>query len=73
MNIAIISASVRIGRNSHRIALFFKKYIEENKLATVELLDLMEYQFPIFEEQFNPFYSPAVAVCGLHPAPLFRF
>jgi NAD(P)H-dependent FMN reductase len=50
-HIAIISASVRIGRNSHRVALYFKKYIEENNLATVEILDLNEYQFPVFNER----------------------
>lgn len=50
-HIAIISASVRIGRNSHRVALFFKKFIEARNLATVELLDLNDYQFPIFEER----------------------
>jgi NAD(P)H-dependent FMN reductase len=60
MNIAIISSSVRTGRKSHWLALYFKKYIEDNKLATVKILDLMEYQFPIFEERlkFLPF-APA--------------
>lgn len=53
MKIAIISSSVRTGRNSHRVALFFKNYIEENKLATVEILDLQLYQFPIFEERLK--------------------
>lgn len=52
-HIAIISASVRTGRNSHRVALFFKRYIEENNLATVEILDLMEYQFPLFNERLQ--------------------
>jgi NAD(P)H-dependent FMN reductase len=51
--IAIISASVRTGRNSHRVALFFQKYLQENKLANVEMLDLYEYQFPIFEERLK--------------------
>jgi NAD(P)H-dependent FMN reductase len=60
--IAILSASVRSGRRSHRVALYFKKYIEENKLATVELLDLNEYQFPLFNERlkYQPNPSPAV-------------
>lgn len=62
MNIAIISASVRIGRKSHRIALFFKKYIEENNLATVELLDLMDYQFPVFEERLKNLKNPSKEV-----------
>jgi NAD(P)H-dependent FMN reductase len=52
-HIAIISASVRNGRVSHRVALFFKKFIEENKLATVEILDLNEYQFPVFNERLK--------------------
>lgn len=60
-HISIISSSVRTGRNSHRVALYFKKYLEENNLATVEILDLMAYNFPLFEErlkfQTNPLPS----------------
>jgi NAD(P)H-dependent FMN reductase len=52
-HIAIISASVREGRKSHRIALYFKKFIEEKSLATVEILDLNSYQFPIFNERLR--------------------
>ena len=58
MHIAIISASVRLERKSHRIALFFKKYIEDNKLATVEILDLNEYRFPIFDERLRFMKDP---------------
>ncbi len=60
--IAILSASVRTGRHSHRVALYFKKYIEENKLAAVEILDLNEYQFPLFNERlkYQPDPSPSV-------------
>ncbi len=53
MKIAIVSSSVRAGRNSHRVALFFKNYIESNKLASVDVLDLFEYQFPVFEERLK--------------------
>ncbi len=52
-HVAIILSSVRTGRNSHRVALYFKNYIVENKLATVEILDLMEYQFPVFDERLR--------------------
>jgi NAD(P)H-dependent FMN reductase len=62
MNIAIISASVRIGRNSHRVALFFKNYIEENNLATVTMLDLNEYKFPIFDERLRLMKDPSPSV-----------
>ena len=51
--IAIISSSVRTGRASHRVALYFKTYLETNNLATVELLDLAAYQFPVFDERLR--------------------
>jgi NAD(P)H-dependent FMN reductase len=52
-HIAIISSSVRNGRNSHRVALYFKRFLEENNLSTVEILDLNEYNFPLFEERLR--------------------
>jgi NAD(P)H-dependent FMN reductase len=52
-HIEIISGSVRTGRNSHRVALYFKKFVEENKLATCNILDLKEYNFPIFDERLR--------------------
>ncbi len=52
-NISIISSSIRIGRKSHRVALFFKKYIEDHDHGKVEILDLHEYNFPIFDERLQ--------------------
>lgn len=49
--IAIISPSVRIERVGHRVALYLKKYLEENSIAKVDLLDLKEYNFPLFDER----------------------
>jgi NAD(P)H-dependent FMN reductase len=57
--ISIISSSIRIGRKSHRVALFFKKYIEDHNLATAEILDLEKYNFPLFEERLKFQKSPA--------------
>ncbi len=57
-HIAIISSSVRIGRNSHRVALYFQNYLKENNLATVEIIDLNEYQFPVFDERLRFHPSP---------------
>lgn len=57
-HITILSASIRTGRNSHRVALYFKNYLEDNKLATVEILDLNEYKFPLFEERLRFQKSP---------------
>lgn len=61
-HIAIISASIRIDRKSHRVALFFKKFLEENKLSTAEILDLKEYNFPLFDERLSKQTNPLPAV-----------
>ena len=61
-HIAIISASVRLKRNSHRVALYLKRFLEEKQLATASRLDLAEYNFPVFNErlQLQPSPSPEV-------------
>ncbi|HCW05883.1 MAG TPA: FMN reductase [Cytophagales bacterium] len=61
-HIAIISSSVRTGRHSHRVALYFKKFIEENNLGTAEILDLNEYQFPVFNERLKFQSNPSTQV-----------
>ena len=61
-HIAIISSSVRIERNSHRVALFFRQYLEDNNLATVEILDLTAYQFPVFNERLRLQANPTANV-----------
>lgn len=52
-HIVIISASVRMGRLSHRVALYFKGYLEGNNLAHAEILDLKKYNFPVFDERLR--------------------
>ena len=61
-HISIISASVREGRNSHRLALFFRQFLESRQLATVEILDLTAYRFPLFEERLQYQQSPEARV-----------
>ena len=58
MKIAIISASVRVGRKSHRVALYLKNYLEENSAAEVNIIDLAKYNFPIFEERLRLIPDP---------------
>jgi NAD(P)H-dependent FMN reductase len=58
-NIAILSASVRTGRASHRVALYLKKAIEERQLGTPDLIDLNEYQFPVFNERLKYLPEPS--------------
>lgn len=56
--IAIISASVRRGRKSHSVALYFKRYLEERQLGEVTILDLDAYDFPLFEERLRFIENP---------------
>ena len=58
-NVSIISASVRLGRKSHRVALYLKNYLEENKIADPEIIDLAELNFPIFEERLRLMPNPS--------------
>lgn len=61
-HIVIISASVRTARRSHRVALYFQNFLLKQNLATVEILDLNVYQFPLFHERlkYQPDPSPKV-------------
>lgn len=61
-HISIISSSIRIGRNSHRVALYFKNYLIHNNLATTEILDLKTYDFPLFNERLQFLEKPAANV-----------
>lgn len=56
-HVAIISASVRIDRQSHHVARYFENYINENNVCTCEILDLKFYNFPVEEERLM--YLPA--------------
>ncbi len=56
--IVILSSSVRMGRKSNRVASFFLNYIKENNIATVDLVDLDVYNFPIFEERLKFLKEP---------------
>ena len=60
--IIILSSSVRTGRKSNRVAAFFLNYIKESNIAEAEILDLDEYNFPIFEERLKFLKEPAANV-----------
>ena len=57
--LVIISPSVRKGRKSHRIAQYFNNLIKETALADTEILDLLVYNFPIFNERLKYQDSPS--------------
>ena len=63
--ISIISASVRKDRNSHRVALYFKNYIEENNIAQAKIIDLKQYDFPLFEERLKFIPNPTEGMLSI--------
>lgn len=58
MHITILSASTRLNRQSHRVALALEKWINENSAHTAEVLDLAEYNFPVMEEVLHRHPNP---------------
>lgn len=65
-NILIISSSVRTGRKSPRVALYFKNYIEDKKLGSAEILDLAELKLPLFDERLRYQENPTDEMLRLH-------
>ncbi len=61
-HISIISSSIRTGRKSHNVALYFQKYLSDNYSANVEILDLKSYNFPLFEAPLKYQKSPTLDV-----------
>ena len=58
MHIAIISASTRINRQSHRVALGLEKLIQNRTSHNVSVIDLAEFNFPIMEEVLSRHPNP---------------
>ncbi|MCB0770218.1 MAG: NAD(P)H-dependent oxidoreductase [Flavobacteriales bacterium] len=56
--LAIISASVRSGRKSHHVALHLALKAKD-KGHTVDMLDLSELNFPVFEERLKFMEAPS--------------
>lgn len=61
-HLALLSASIRTGRNSHRVALFLRDYLHEKNLATTDILDLEDYSFPLFTERLSYLKDPGEKV-----------
>lgn len=62
VRICIISPSVRRGRKSHRAALYLRDLLREKDIADSEILDLLKYNFPLFEERLKYIESPSAGM-----------
>lgn len=60
--IVIIAASVREGRKSDRVALYFRDLLARKADISCEIADLMDYNFPVFNERLKFQKSPAPRV-----------
>ncbi len=58
VQITILSSSTRLNRQSHRVALALKQYIEQEGLHNADVIDLAAYHFPIMEEVLSRHPSP---------------
>lgn len=58
MHITILSASTRLNRQSHRVALGLERAIHAEGKHTAEILDLAEYNFPMLEEVLHRHPNP---------------
>lgn len=58
-HIIILTASVRTGRHSDRVGLYFNQYIATHQLGTPEVVDLKMYNFPLFDERLRLQTNPA--------------
>ncbi len=61
-HIVILSASVRTGRRSHRVAHYFQRFIALRGDASCEIVDLAACDFPIFHERLRHTKDPAANV-----------
>jgi len=58
-HICIISSSVRKERFSHRAALYLSGILKDKYHIESEILDLLQYKFPLFEERLKYLDSPS--------------
>ncbi len=65
MNLTIVSASTRIGRQSHRVALGLEKYFQQYANLQITIADLAEYPLPLFEEVIHRHPQPPQAILEL--------
>ena len=66
MNIAIISSSIREGRTTRRVALHLLDQLKKMEKLQTELIDLTDYEYPIWKEVFHREVNPPEECVILH-------
>jgi NAD(P)H-dependent FMN reductase len=60
MRIALILGSIRTGRQSHKVAYYLQKELQQRNIE-VDLIDLLEHHLPLMEERLNRLANPPAA------------
>lgn len=65
MKVAIILGSIRIGRQTHKIAYYLQELLEKRGIGTA-MIDLVHYKLPLMEETFGnvPDMPPVIKEVG---------
>lgn len=58
MKVVVLSASIRRGRKSHNVAKYLEQVISNDFKHDVEIFDLKEANFPLFEERLSHLEDP---------------
>lgn len=66
MNILIISSSVRENASTRRVALHLYDQMTKRNLQETELVDLTEYEYPLWKEVFHREINPPAECVSLH-------
>lgn len=53
MNIEIVSGSPRKESLTHRVALFLQKYLRDNTNHSIHIIDVRDWNLPLFQEVFT--------------------
>jgi len=57
LKIAIITGSTRPGRNNEAVARWVHHLAQQRTDAQFELIDIADYQFPLFDEPMSPMFG----------------
>lgn len=66
MNIIIISGSIRENASTKKVALNLLRHFEQHYRVSVEVVDLADYDYPIWKEVFDKEPSPPPMCVDLH-------
>lgn len=62
INILLVLGSVRLGRQSHKIAFYLQNLLNQYEGVEAQVLDLLAHPLPMMEERYDTHPDPSLAV-----------